>query len=527
MKKAIACLLCLVLTLTLLPAAALAAEDGYVSVSLTVNDAFAQNGRDASLRIAAAQEKFDTTQFSTLAQAAQAVKALYNAEGAGDFSLVKGTNGATMTYTNCGPFYYRASDTPTSSEREPITAVTYTIHGVVQSGSANSIDLTPSRYYTLTDVCVVGADQTAAISQCAGLYAEVAGGYDSIFASEGTLTVDGIRFFEGGAHTSISAGGAGFETKNAEACNLVIQNCTFDNMLYVYVNDPDTEMQNMTVSHCSFTASGTAGNYAIFIQPDQVSADQGGVLTICDNTIENYRRGINVQTRPQTDVSITGNTIRNLTEESGSAIQITTDRNYTISNNTISGIPGNVFRVHELAANVASVSIGNNTITDSGYMIFVDKDVLSPEKIVFSGNTIANVDIAHGYDKDLPEGQRAVAHTIDPNAFGDLFRMTVVYLNADGTQIGTQVLTYGDVLTRPQDPVRSGYTFTGWYTDAACTNAWNFDNTVTSNLSLYAGWMQAVPKTGDSTAILLYALILLTAFGAAAFVFVSKKRAAN
>lgn len=160
-------------------------------------------------------------------------------------------------------------------------------------------------------------------------------------------------------------------------------------------------------------------------------------------------------------------------------------------------------------------------------MIFVDQDVLSPEKIVFSGNTIANVDIAHGYDKDLPEGQRAVAHTIDPDAFGDLFRMSVVYRNADGTQIGTQVLTYGDVLTRPQDPVRSGYTFTGWYTDAACTNAWNFDNTVTSNLSLYAGWMQAVPETGDNTAILLYALILLTAFGAAAFMFVSKKRAAN
>ena len=87
MKKAIACLLCLVLTLTLLPAAALAAEDGYVSVSLTVNDAFAQNGRDASLRIAAAQEKFENVQFDTLAQAAQAVKALYNAENAGDFLL--------------------------------------------------------------------------------------------------------------------------------------------------------------------------------------------------------------------------------------------------------------------------------------------------------------------------------------------------------------------------------------------------------------------------------------------------------
>lgn len=47
----------------------------------------------------------------------------------------------------------------------------------------------------------------------------------------------------------------------------------------------------------------------------------------------------------------------------------------------------------------------------------------------------------------------------------------------------------GGKMTKPTDPTRTGYTFGGWYKEAACTTAWNFDtDTVTGNITLYAKW---------------------------------------
>ena len=43
-------------------------------------------------------------------------------------------------------------------------------------------------------------------------------------------------------------------------------------------------------------------------------------------------------------------------------------------------------------------------------------------------------------------------------------------------------------ITQPADPTRTGHTFTGWYQDPACTQPWDFDDWVTGDMTLYAGW---------------------------------------
>ena len=43
-------------------------------------------------------------------------------------------------------------------------------------------------------------------------------------------------------------------------------------------------------------------------------------------------------------------------------------------------------------------------------------------------------------------------------------------------------------VAKPDDPTKTGYSFGGWYTDIDCTQAWNFDDWVTEELTLYAGW---------------------------------------
>lgn len=75
----------------------------------------------------------------------------------------------------------------------------------------------------------------------------------------------------------------------------------------------------------------------------------------------------------------------------------------------------------------------------------------------------------------------------------------------DPTEVTAKI---GSKLEKPADPVREGYTFTGWYRDPDLTQPWDFDNdTVTENMTLYAGWtkngQQPVDpnppvKTGDS-----------------------------
>lgn len=58
-----------------------------------------------------------------------------------------------------------------------------------------------------------------------------------------------------------------------------------------------------------------------------------------------------------------------------------------------------------------------------------------------------------------------------------------------GSEIPDQTASYGDKLTRPEDPTREGYRFEGWYSDIDLQKPWDFENdTVQGNMTLYARW---------------------------------------
>jgi len=66
---------------------------------------------------------------------------------------------------------------------------------------------------------------------------------------------------------------------------------------------------------------------------------------------------------------------------------------------------------------------------------------------------------------------------------------TVSFDPNGGTDVPAQTQMYGEALALPQPPTREGYSFTGWYKDYACFEAWDMEaDTVQSNLTLYAGW---------------------------------------
>ena len=60
--------------------------------------------------------------------------------------------------------------------------------------------------------------------------------------------------------------------------------------------------------------------------------------------------------------------------------------------------------------------------------------------------------------------------------------------NYSGSTSSTVTLNDGNALSYPTVPTRSGYVFTGWYTDASCTTRYDFTGTITADMTLYAGW---------------------------------------
>lgn len=58
-----------------------------------------------------------------------------------------------------------------------------------------------------------------------------------------------------------------------------------------------------------------------------------------------------------------------------------------------------------------------------------------------------------------------------------------------GTAVNSQEVAIGNLITEPQNPTRTNYTFIGWYTTSNFTEAWDFANdTVSVDITLYAKW---------------------------------------
>lgn len=75
--------------------------------------------------------------------------------------------------------------------------------------------------------------------------------------------------------------------------------------------------------------------------------------------------------------------------------------------------------------------------------------------------------------------------TFDPGQPNGITLYTVTFNSNGGSDVPRQIRANA-AATKPADPTRSGYVFAGWYTDEACTAAYEFTQPVTDNITLYA-----------------------------------------
>lgn len=95
---------------------------------------------------------------------------------------------------------------------------------------------------------------------------------------------------------------------------------------------------------------------------------------------------------------------------------------------------------------------------------------------------------------------------------------TVSFECNGGSEISAVKVALGDKVAPPQNPVKDGFVFAGWFKDIELTEPWDFEkDTVESNITLYAKWMSSesadpvpvTPDSGGSCCIWCWLILLL------------------
>lgn len=81
---------------------------------------------------------------------------------------------------------------------------------------------------------------------------------------------------------------------------------------------------------------------------------------------------------------------------------------------------------------------------------------------------------------------------------------TVSFNTNGGSAVKAATVKANTKVTKPANPTKSGYKFTGWYLDKNCTEPWDFNtNIVRRNTTLYAGWEKVITANPTSSKVLV------------------------
>ena len=387
MKKLLATILALVMALGLC-SVSWADENNYVTVELIY-------GSNVSAEdVAAAKALYEGTKYDTCKAANEAYMAL--------FGVTWGKGYLDVTDTNA-PLYKYAGVSGS------VTEVKFYIHGTLAGftslqSSGNQIDCTVGGNHQIfrTSYSIIGvnnADGTKAQLTDGNIQAYVAGGYGSgqLFTTSGRLTVDNIEF---ATTKSTTVGASASVDENApdkvvSSAEMEIKNCIFRGRLYVYDNFDNKGKMTYNIHDNVFDGtnySGDSNAYSIFAQ-----CRGGNKLVIKDNNISGFARGINID-HANVDATISGNTI-SITDAGRACIQLSSLTKASIEGNTLNLTGGNAITLHEkllTMSAVPAVSISNNTITGTGYLIYDDAKANNETfnsgnlELTMNGNTVAS-----------------------------------------------------------------------------------------------------------------------------------------
>lgn len=265
--------------------------------------------------------------------------------------------------------------------------------GVVTSGGTfgmNTLGTVDSITWVVSGEVATGDGEGVIGNNGAG-QSILGGGYFTPAVTVNNITIKGVndaKIAKTGDSYLVSAAGKNVVYENitfvdtvridSNPANLTFKNCKFEagfRMPHSATNG------NVTIENCTFTGNESSG-YAIFAQGNMASFKING------NTVSNCQRGINVQAGNNAVVTINGNTITNITGKTdgftyGAAIQLTSAKTFTVTNNIVSDVAVNAFHIYKGCA-ADSIVISDNNIS-AAYLCWNDANYTN---VTSSGNTL-------------------------------------------------------------------------------------------------------------------------------------------
>lgn len=230
---------------------------------------------------------------------------------------------------------------------------------------------------------------------------------------------------------------------------------------------------------------------SMIINGDQTVNNERSTLTINGGT---FSGGINtVKNGEYADLTINGGSLTNTSQ-------------YVVMNWDVATINDGEFQTEETASAVLFSAAWN---TDTGVENSGVLAVTGGTFTCLSGQALAVT--THTWEGTTRTGKLKVTggtFSSDPSAYVvakdsvpyeatqgsdgkwtvDKKTYTATFMN-DGTTYATTKAKHGENLVLPtNNPTETGYTFNGWYTDEGCANKLSSSYTVTSDVTLYAGW---------------------------------------
>ena len=400
-------------------------ENNYVTVELTY-------GSNVSAEdVTAAKELYANKKYDTCKAANEAYMALFGVTWEKGYLDVTDTNAPLYKYAGVSG---------------SVTEVKFYIHGTLAGftslqSSGNQIDCTVGGNHQIfrTSYSIIGvnnADGTKAQLTGGKIQAYVAGGYDSMYTRYGKLTINNIEFTNTDT-TTVGASAANATENSTERATgeMEIKNCVFRGRLYVYDNFANTGM-TYNIHDNVFDGtnySGDSNAYSIFAQ-----CKGGNKLIIKGNEISGFARGINID-HANVDAAISGNTI-SITDPGRACIQLSSLTKASIEGNTLNLTGGNAITLHSKLLNMSAaptVSISNNKITGTGYLIYDDAKASDQTfdgklNLTMSGNTVAStVNTTQGVKNgtvygtsDVVTGQVSAGVTVQQSTGGYYYHPT-------------------------------------------------------------------------------------------------------
>ncbi|WP_079535899.1 InlB B-repeat-containing protein [Phoenicibacter congonensis] len=389
----------------------------------------------------------------------------------------------------------------------------------IEGGKLNvtSWKVTPAAAQVNSSIAVSGGTFTAAVPEnyCAAGYAPTANADGTYGVVVGVAQI-GTKAYATLAD-AVAAAKDGDTITLLSDCNgdgIVVKGDTFPNGLTI-----DFAGHSYTVGGKLVGSSGTASNGFQLLKGNTIVMRNGSIYgdaSVAGDDTTQWSGAPAIMIQNYSNLTLDGMTVKGgketcYTLSNNNGDTVIKDSTIIAGQNTKVGGPF-AFDVCRYASYPSvSVTVEGNSVIDGCVDVSGTIGEGQNRQLTITGGTFrkpisvstqpANISISGGsFANEVPADHCAAGYAPVANVdgtYGVKQAVTVTFDSNEGTAVDSQLVTVGDKVVKPTDPTKEGYTFSGWFTDKDCTNAYDFDADVDGTqpeFTLYAGW-KAAPAT--------------------------------